>query len=178
MSVKKVIVASLNPAKISAVESAFNAVFSEQEFKFIGTHVSSGVADQPMSNDDTYQGAINRVANAKSSVTDGDFYVGLEAGIEHGATFAWMVIESKHQRGQSRSASLMLPPIVLEKLSQANELGDVMDEVFATENIKQKGGAIGLLTNNLLTRSRVYHQALILALIPFTNPEHFPDHLV
>jgi non-canonical (house-cleaning) NTP pyrophosphatase len=68
----------------------------------------------------------------------------------------------------------MLPPAVLEKLEHANELGDVMDEVFGTDNIKQKGGAIGLLTHNQLSRSSVYHQALILALIPFVNPEHFP----
>ena len=53
-------------------------------------------------------------------------------------------------------------------------LGDVMDEVFGTDNIKQKGGAIGLLTHNQLSRSSVYYQALILALIPFVNPEHFP----
>lgn len=52
-----------------------------------------------------------------------------------------------------------------------------MDEVFATENIKQKGGAISLLTQNQLTRSSVYQQALILALIPFTNPSHFPANL-
>ncbi|MCA2492904.1 DUF84 family protein, partial [Vibrio sp. 2175-1] len=42
---------------------------------------------------------------------------------------------------------------------------------------KQKGGAISLLTQNQLTRSSVYHQALILALIPFTNPDHFPANL-
>ena len=101
--------------------------------------------------------------------------MGLEAGIEGNTTFAWMVIESATQRGESRSASLMLPPLVLEKLTDTNELGDVMDEVFGTENIKQKGGAISLLTHDLLTRSSVYHQALILALVPFTNPEYFPD---
>ena len=51
-----------------------------------------------------------------------------------------MIIESQTHRGESRSASLMLPPQVLTKLEQANELGDVMDEVFGTDNIKQKGG--------------------------------------
>lgn len=174
---KKVIVASLNPAKIKAVESAFTAAFSEQEFEFIGVSVASEVPDQPMTNDETLLGARNRVRNAKAEISDADFYVGLEAGIEGSVTFAWMVIESHTHRGESRSASLMLPPMVIEKLADANELGDVMDEVFATENIKQKGGAIGLLTQNQLTRSSVYHQALILALIPFTNPEHFPANL-
>lgn len=177
MSVKKVIVASLNPAKINAVQSAFQAAFPQQAFEFSGVKVPSEVADQPMSNDETYQGARNRVRNAKIEFPGGDFYVGLEAGIECNTTFAWMVIESSTHRGESRSASLMLPPLVLKKLAHANELGDVMDEVFATENIKQKGGAISLLTQDLLTRSSVYHQALILALIPFTNPTHFPSNL-
>ncbi|KOO06465.1 inosine/xanthosine triphosphatase [Vibrio hepatarius] len=177
MSVKKVVVASLNPAKINAVKSAFQSAFPHQAFEFIGMSVESEVDDQPMSNEETRDGALNRVRNAKISQPDADYYVGLEAGIEDNVTFAWMIIESDTHRGESRSASLMLPPLVIEKLDHANELGDVMDEVFGTENIKQKGGAISLLTQDLLTRSSVYHQALILALIPFTNPEHFPANL-
>ncbi|MFS1420260.1 inosine/xanthosine triphosphatase [Vibrio splendidus] len=171
---KSVIIASLNPAKINAVKSAFLSAFPDTEFDFKGISVPSGVADQPMSNDETYQGAVNRVHNATQAQPDADFYVGLESGIEGKVTFAWMVVESNGQRGESRSASLMLPPVVLDKLQHANELGDVMDEVFGTDNIKQKGGAIGLLTHNQLSRSSVYSQALILALIPFVNPKHFP----
>ncbi len=163
---KTVIVASLNPAKINAVKAAFEDVFNDEQFTFQGISVASEVPDQPISDLETKQGALNRVKNAKLADNKGDFYVGLEAGNEGDFTFAWMVIESHSQRGESRSASLMLPPVVLEKLRTGKELGDVMDEVFATENIKQKGGAIGLLTNHLLTRSSVYHQALILALIP------------
>ncbi len=179
---KKVVVASLNPAKIKAVESAFTASFADQSFLFEGVSVPSGVPDQPMFDQETKQGALNRVHNAQQQITDADFYVGLEAGIEGDFTYAWMIIESnpmhgKVVRGESRSACLMLPPLVLEKVRQGKELGHVMDEVFATDNIKQKGGAIGLLTHHQLTRSSVYHQALILALIPFLNPDHFnPNH--
>ncbi|WMN87764.1 inosine/xanthosine triphosphatase [Vibrio parahaemolyticus] len=177
MATQKVVIASLNPAKINAVKSAFQSAFPNQAFEFEGVSVPSEVADQPMSNEETYKGALNRVKNAKVAAIGGDFYVGLEAGIEGNVTFAWMVIESQTHRGESRSASLMLPPEVLAQLEHANELGDVMDSVFGTENIKQKGGAISLLTQNQLTRSSVYHQALILALIPFTNTEHFPANL-
>ncbi|MGF1722257.1 inosine/xanthosine triphosphatase [Vibrio kyushuensis] len=178
MSVKnKVVIASLNPAKIRAVESAFSETFPEMCFEFVGVSVASEVDDQPMSNQETHLGALNRVKNAKLEQPNADYYVGLEAGIEDNITFAWMVIESLHQRGESRSASLMLPPEVIKKLATANELGDVMDEVFGTHNIKQQGGAIGLLTKNQLSRSGVYHQALILALIPFVNPSHFPSNL-
>ncbi|EGQ7872583.1 inosine/xanthosine triphosphatase [Vibrio parahaemolyticus] len=177
MATQKVVIASLNPAKINAVKSAFQSAFPQQAFEFVGISVPSEVADQPMTNEETHRGALNRVKNAKLEMPTADFYVGLEAGIEGNVTFAWMVIESDTHRGESRSASLMLPPEVLAQLADANELGDVMDKVFGTENIKQKGGAISLLTQNQLTRSSVYHQALILALIPFTNPDHFPANL-
>ncbi|MEZ9130853.1 inosine/xanthosine triphosphatase [Vibrio breoganii] len=168
-----VIVASLNPAKIKAVESAFGEVFPEQAFSFDGVSVDSEVSDQPLSNEETKLGAQNRVSNAKQVIQSADYYVGLEAGIEGNATFAWMVIESKGQHGESRSSSLMLPPKVLSLIEQGKELGDAMDEVYGTNNIKQKGGAIGILTNNRLSRSSVYHQALILALIPFVNQDAF-----
>ncbi|ENJ2048232.1 inosine/xanthosine triphosphatase [Vibrio parahaemolyticus] len=177
MATQKVVIASLNPAKINAVKSAFQSAFPQQAFEFVGISVPSEVADQPMTNEETHRGAVNRVKNAKVEMPTADFYVGLEAGIEGNVTFAWMVIESDTHRGESRSASLMLPPEVLAQLADANELGDVMDKVFGTENVKQKGGAISLLTQNQLTRSSVYHQALILALIPFTNPDHFPANL-
>ncbi len=175
---KTVIVASLNPAKINAVQSAFEQAFPKQEFTFEGISVASEVADQPMTDSETKLGALNRVRNAKQLTPKADFYVGLEAGFENNCTFAWMIIENQANdqpqvRGESRSSSLMLPPKVIEQLHAGEELGDVMDVVFGTNNIKQKGGAIGLLTKNKLTRSSVYQQALILALIPFTNIELF-----
>ncbi len=170
---KTVIVASLNPAKIKAVESAFTSVFRDEQFSFVGVSVLSEVADQPMTDAETHQGALNRVKNAKQLKPNQDFYVGLEAGFEHSSTFAWMIIETSTQRGESRSASLPLPLQVQDKLHKGEELGDVMDAFFNTTNIKQKGGAIGLFTNGILTRSSVYHQALILALTPFCHQELF-----
>lgn len=174
---KTVIVASLNPAKIKAVESAFTSVFCNEQFSFVGVSVPSEVADQPMTDAETHQGALNRVKNAKQAQPDQDFYVGLEAGFEHGSTFAWIVIETNTQRGESRSASLPLPQQVQNKLHEGEELGNVMDAFFNTSNIKQKGGAISLFTNGILTRSSVYHQALILALTPFCHQEYlYPNN--
>lgn len=102
-----------------------------------------------------------------------DFYVAIEAGLDGEMTFAWMLIEHQGKLGKARSASLMLPKVALQALEQGQELGDVMDELFGTQNIKQAGGAIGLLTQNRLSRSGVYQQALTLALIPFLNPDWF-----
>ncbi len=170
---KTVVISSLNPAKISAVKEAFNLSFPNQAFHYQGISVDSEVPDQPMSCQQTKAGALNRIKNAKQSITNADFYVALEAGIEGNFTFAWMIIDDNIRQGESRSSSLMLPEAVLIDVAAGDELGDVMDRHFNTDNIKQKGGAIGLLTNNLLTRSSVYQQALILALIPFVHPNRF-----
>jgi non-canonical (house-cleaning) NTP pyrophosphatase len=42
-----------------------------------------------------------------------------------------------------------------------------MDALFNTVNIKQRGGAIGQLTNGLETRKSIYKSATILALSRF-----------
>ncbi len=169
---KDIVVASLNPAKLAAVESAFAEAFDEP-VSVRGVSVSSGVSDQPMTDQETLAGARNRVANAREAEPDADYWVGLEAGIDGSHTFAWMVINNGSLNGEARSASLPLPPAVMARIREGKELGTVMDEQFNTENIKQKGGAIGLLTGNILTRSSVYHQSLVLALIPFLNPDRF-----
>ncbi|MCT6699248.1 inosine/xanthosine triphosphatase [Rheinheimera sp. 4Y26] len=166
-------VASANPAKIKAVKQCFTEVFPDKTLEVQGFAVPSGVAAQPMSSEETLLGAQNRISALKQQV-QADFYVSIEAGLDGEFTFAWMLIEHQGILGKARSASLMLPRSALQMLHQGQELGDVMDQLFGTDNIKQAGGAIALLTGHRLSRSSVYQQALILALIPFLQPELYP----
>ncbi|OQP34393.1 inosine/xanthosine triphosphatase [Pantoea latae] len=166
----QVIAATINPAKIRAISQAFSDVFGEGSCHIRGVEVDSGVAAQPLSDAETRTGARQRVANARRAEPAADFWVAIEAGIEAECAFAWMVVENAEQRGESRSASFTLPPVVLEGLRAGRELGEEMARLTGVENIKQKGGAIGAFTQGRLTRSSVYHQALILALCPFTHP--------
>jgi inosine/xanthosine triphosphatase len=165
-------VASANPAKINAVSQCFETNFPEQAITVTGIAVPSGVAEQPLSSAETLLGAENRLLALKQQVS-ADYYVAIEAGLDNDLTFAWMLIEHQGKQGKARSASLMLPPAALQLLADGQQLGDAMDQLFGTSNIKQAGGAIGLLTHNRLSRSSVYQQALTLALIPFLNPERF-----
>lgn len=165
-------VASANPAKINAVKLCFETNFAGQAIRVAGVAVPSGVAEQPLSSAETLLGAQNRLQALKQQ-TDADYYVAIEAGLDNDMTFAWMLIEHNGQLGKARSASLMLPPAALQLLAEGQQLGDAMDQLFGTTNIKQAGGAIGLLTHNQLSRASVYQQALTLALIPFLNPQRF-----
>ncbi|WP_427976534.1 DUF84 family protein, partial [Agarivorans sp.] len=66
---------------------------------------------------------------------------------------------------------------VFQALKQGAELGPLMDELFNTTNIKQKGGAIGLLTNGLASREDNYLHALILTLVKFAHTTMFEPEL-
>ena len=180
----KVVVTSNNPVKIAAVREAFLSQFPLREIQIIAVAVDSGVADQPMSDEETRQGARNRVAHARLKIPEADYWVGLEGGLDyfdhHLMAFAWMVVASSDNRfSETRSATLPLPPQVQELISSGLELGDANDRVFSTLNSKQGGGAYGLLTNGLMTREGIYTQTLILALIPFVHelwdPANKPD---
>ncbi|MCU5771888.1 inosine/xanthosine triphosphatase [Erwiniaceae bacterium BAC15a-03b] len=164
-----VVAATINPAKISAISQAFSDVFGVGSCHIEGVEVDSGVAAQPVTNTETRTGARQRVMNARQVRPEAHFWVAIEAGIEETSAFAWMVIEDHKQRGESRSASFTLPPIVMKGIYQGRELGDEMARLTGIENIKHQGGAIGAFTHGLLTRTSVYHQALILALCPFHN---------
>jgi non-canonical (house-cleaning) NTP pyrophosphatase len=71
----------------------------------------------------------------------------------------------------SNTAQQRLPSVIYQALKSGEELGDVMDRLFNTDNVKQKQGAIGLLTNGLATRESIYRQAIILAMAPFIHPD-------
>lgn len=140
----------------------------------IPADVESGVADQPMTDDETRRGARNRVQAARLVQPDADYWVGLEGGIEviddQLMAFAWMAVQGNSETmGEARSVTLPLPPSVSELLDAGLELGEANDQVFSTVNSKQGGGAYGLLTEGLYTRESVYTQTLIIALIPFVN---------
>lgn len=175
---QNIIVASKNPVKIQAARSGFEAMF-KAAFQTKGCSVTSGVSDQPMSSAETLQGAKNRAKNAQLAYPIADFWVGIEGGIEAvGNTdmeaFAWIVILSKNQMGKAKTASFFLPPAITALIRTGMELGDADDQVFGDSNSKQKNGAVGLLTGDVMTRTGLYEEAIKLALIPFKNSNLYP----
>lgn len=86
-------------------------------------------------------------------------------------TFAWIVIKSKTGVvSQGRTASFYLPKEIVSLIKSGKELGEADDIVFKRSNSKQSNGAVGILTDDVLTRTDYYQTAVILALIPFKNP--------
>lgn len=172
---KKIIVASKNPVKINAAKQAFESIFPEQNFEVEGISVLSNVPDQPMTDEETLNGAINRAHNAKSTIPKADFWVGIEGGVQDRGsvmdTFGWMVVLNEQDQSEARSSSFPLPPYIAEQVRKGRELGHVNDEFFKKHNSKRGSGAVGTLTDDRVTRTDLYLQPLKLALIPFLKAD-------
>lgn len=170
----KIIVGSLNPVKINAAKQAIMQFFELDNVDCIGINAPSSVSVQPMTSTETRLGAFNRIKYCQLNY-EADYYVAMEGGVdllEDGpVTFAYIVVAHKQQISVGRSAILPLPITVYQALERGEELGPLMDRLFNTHNIKQKGGAIGLLTRGLATREGNYTQALILTLAPFLHSD-------
>ena len=171
----KVIVASKNPVKINAASYAFKKMFPAESFDVEGVSVASGVSEQPQSDSETFQGALNRAENV-SEIANADFWVGIEGGIEEKdfgmEAFAWVVVKAKDNKlGKARTGTFFLPPKVAELIKQGKELGEADDIVFGKVNSKQENGAVGILTDNVVNRTEYYIETIVLALIPFKNSQ-------
>jgi inosine/xanthosine triphosphatase len=178
---KTVIVASKNPVKIFAVHQGLERMFSEETFSIQGISVPSGVSNQPLSSKETMQGALNRAKAAREQVPTADYWIGIEGGVDSElegeftrcelCAFAWVVVLGKDQMGKGRTGTFTLPPRISELIHQGKELGEADDIVFGRTNSKQENGAVGLLTGDTIDRAAFYIHAVILALIPFLNPD-------
>jgi inosine/xanthosine triphosphatase len=172
---KKIVVASTNPVKVRAALAGLQRMFPGQAFLAEGISVPSGVADQPLSDQETLQGALNRVQRARELHPEADFWIGLEGGVQSMgddlASFAWVVVQSGEKVGKARSGIFFLPTQVAQLVAGGMELGHANDQIFSQVNSKQKGGAVGILSQGVLDRQELYVQAVLLALVPFKSPE-------
>lgn len=74
-----VVAATINPAKIKAISQAFDDIFGAGSCHVDGVGVESGVASQPMTDEETKAGARQRVINARTVRPEADFWVAIEA---------------------------------------------------------------------------------------------------
>ena len=79
----RVAIATDSEEKIKGIKSAFSRFFKieEDKIEFFHKKVDSGVSEQPF-NEETYEGAFNRVNTLIEKSEKADFFISCEAGIE------------------------------------------------------------------------------------------------
>ncbi|MBU5678275.1 MAG: inosine/xanthosine triphosphatase [Candidatus Aenigmatarchaeota archaeon] len=171
----KVAVGSKNPIKIKAVENVFKKVFKDVEI--VSCEVNSEVSHTPASLKEVTKGAINRAKNALK-IANADIGVGLEGGWEKTEFGDFLcgavaIIDKKGRVGISREQSILLPEKIVKELEKGKELGKIMDEIQRIENTKQKWGAVGFFTKNLINRQKAFEKSILFALARFLREEFY-----
>jgi inosine/xanthosine triphosphatase len=81
--------------------------------------------------------------------------------------------ERQSRIGKGQSGRFLLPDAVSKLVRDGMELGEADDHFFGRNNSKQEEGAIGILSDNRITRMTLYKPAVIFALLQFVHPEYY-----
>jgi inosine/xanthosine triphosphatase len=167
----KIAIGSQNPAKVKAVQSAFEQM--GYTIKVSGFDAPSGVSNQPISDAETMQGALNR---AKYVMTKGsfDYGIGLEGGVEETPYGMFLcnfgaVVHSSGAMNIGGGVRILLPQSIADDIHLGKELGDVMDEWVGRHGISKKEGAIGIFTKGHIDRSDMFRDTTICAFSKFLS---------
>lgn len=168
-------VGSTNPVKVKAVRTVIARVWPEAVVWPVDVY--SGVREMPQSDDETITGARNRAITARE-LLGADMGVGLEGGVHQDMRGlflqGWVVAVDDHGReGVAAAARLPLPPMIARRILAGEELGPVMDDLLNEQNVKQKDGAVGVLTAGLVPRVDAFAMAVAYALAPFVSPQFY-----
>ncbi|MBJ7449947.1 MAG: DUF84 family protein [Parachlamydiales bacterium] len=172
-----------NSAKVQAVrELILN--YSALCFATVrSVSTSSNVSDQPLTLEETIQGAKSRALNAYELVDGCTFGIGIESGLfpchsvrsEYLHTCAGCVFDGKNYY-LGLSTSFEVPPHILKHL-----IDDHMDlaqaclhvKITKDQNIGMNEGLVGLLTNGRVNRKDYSKECLTMALIQLENAHLF-----
>ncbi|MEA3320816.1 MAG: DUF84 family protein [Bacillota bacterium] len=158
----KVVVGSRNPAKYEAVQGAIREL--EMEVETISLEVESGVSKQPMTDQETIEGALHRARGALKEIEDADFAIGLEGGVVLGSTPSlevmvcnWGALVAKDGKEYiAGGARIPLPDAFKEEILAGKELGDIMDEYCQRKDIRKHEGALGIFTDGVVSRKEMF----------------------
>ena len=174
----KVLIATQNKGKIEGAKRAFEKYFDDVEV--VGISAKSNVPEQPV-NEETWQGAKNRVKNlkvfAKENNIEADYFVSIESGMMN-SLGSWMivniaVVEDKNGlESVSSSPGFPVPERLVEKIKEIG-FGQVMDNHFNESDLRSRGGGIQLLTHDAVSRIDLTELAFVMALTKFINGEYW-----
>eukprot|EP00933_Yihiella_yeosuensis_P061564 TRINITY_DN64395_c0_g1_i1.p1 TRINITY_DN64395_c0_g1~~TRINITY_DN64395_c0_g1_i1.p1 ORF type:complete len:193 (-),score=39.38 TRINITY_DN64395_c0_g1_i1:536-1114(-) len=172
-------VGTTNPCKIAAVQNALAgySAFAAAEIK--GTKVESGVSDQPMTMEETSQGARNRARAARKALEGASFGIGMESGLFKMEGRLYDVCACAVDDGEEfhigYSCAWELPDGVRRRVEDENmNLTDAFNAegICDDPNIGDKGGVISLLSGGRVSRTDYTVQSIQMAVLKM-NPAFY-----
>src|SRR5690625_4013085 len=153
-----IVLGSENKAKIKAVQLCF------PKRKILTENVNSGVANQPLSDIETRNGAINRAISAQNLHKQA-IGIGLEGGVmlidSQPFLCNWgAMVTVEGNLYTAAGARIPLPKQYLSKLKNGDELSCLMDEYVNKKGIRNHEGASGIFTNGEILRNDMFNHVV------------------
>lgn len=153
-----------NNAKVGAVENIVQQHFQSAQFQTVS--VASEVSEQPMSEMETRQGAINRALHTFAE-TGAALSFGLEGGVQEIDEQMYCVnwgalVLADGTILTAAGAQFILPEEIASQIREGAELGPVMDDFTKQHDTSQHAGAIGVFTNGLIDRKAMFEHIVSL----------------
>ncbi len=157
-AITEIAIGSNNPVKIQAVKNALD----NDSIQLIPCSALSKVRPQPLSDEETLQGAINRAKDCLEK-TKTSVAIGLEAGViflqDQVYLCHWGAIVDQNQNTYFTNGPLILLLSEYRKaLEEGKNLEDIMHHSTGIESLGTKEGAIGVFTQNCLNREQMLTQ--------------------
>ena len=159
-------IGTTNKAKIGAVEVIVKQFLGNAEFTYF--KAASGVSEQPMTTEETRQGAINRAKNTMTA-TGAALSFGLEGGVTEieGVMYIcnWgALVLNDGTVFTAAGAQVVLPKEIADEIRNGKELGPVMEAYTQRRDIRQQAGAVGIFTHGLVDRQKMFEHIITLLL--------------
>ena len=154
-----IVLGSKNKAKQQAVINVF------KDDMIYTIDAPSDVSAQPLSDQETLTGAINRSIYARNTLEHG-IGIGLEGGVMEIGDQLFLtnwgaLTDESHHTYVASGARVPLPPSIARGLKLGVELGDVMADFTKDKHIRHHQGAIGIFTDSLITRDTMFEHVLL-----------------
>ncbi len=167
---RKVIVhvGSENKVKVKSVEKVFSKLFRRIQVK--GMKVKVNVPEQPMEKE-VIEGAMGRAKAALSE--ECDFGVGIEAGLfwndlanKYFDIQYCAVIDKGNRITYGHGSGFYYPEDVIKLVKQGKTISQSIETIYGIKDVGRKMGAIGYLSKDILDRTKLTRQAVLMAMIP------------
>lgn len=156
-----------NRLKVNAVKAVASKLYSEVKVRNVA--VESGVPPEPLEQN-VVLGAVNR---AKRALCDGDFGVGIEAGLfwnesirDHLDVQYCAVVDKAGRLTVGHGPGFAYPPAVVSLVENGMTVGQAMERITGIKGMGSKQGAIGYLSHGRLVREEITKMAVLTAFLP------------
>lgn len=158
----KFVIGSLNEAKIQAAKNIIAEYAPHATLCQMSS--DSGVAAQPIGDEETLAGACNR-ALAVQRMYPKAIGIGLEGGVRKVGDTSYICNWGAFALPDGRlikagGAQIPLPEDIAQDIDSGQELGPVIDRYFKQNDLRQKEGAMGMFTAGVITRIDLFTHIL------------------